>query len=232
MFKLIVQSLCHFFNSLNCLHCLNTLSPGDRFICLKCRYEIEPFWNGFWSVKNKIDYLEKPCQPIHICFRYRTDSPIQSLIKNWKYRNQPEIGNYLFELYLSYGSLINDLTLENSVLCMVPLHQNKMKKRGYNQCLGPAKKWATRFKIELISDLLTKTSRGDNNAELNRSERLENTKGFKLNPKYVKSIQKWKQVIILDDLITTGSTLRQAAQCIQNQGQKNIFFLVMASSID
>jgi predicted amidophosphoribosyltransferase len=232
MLKILIQALCQFLRSLQCLHCLNILSPGDQYLCLSCRYEIEQYPMGFWTPVNRILYFNRACQGIHICYRYKDSHPIQSLVKHWKYRNKERLGLYLFKIYQGFCPEFLARTFENTIISIIPLHARKLRSRTFNQCYLPAKQFAERLRLTFVSDLLLKNKPGKSSAQLGKSERNRKDKHFILNPTYKPILKTWNRIIIFDDLITTGSTLIQARTCLEAYGQKNIFFLVMASSID
>ena len=116
--------------------------------------------------------------------------------------------------------------LSNFVLVPVPLSKKRLKWRGYNQAEEIAKEISNFFKIPLIADCLIKTKETLPQVELEEKERRENLKGAFL----VKNKEKieGKNVFLVDDVFTTGTTLRECAKALKESGAKKVIGIVVA----
>ena len=109
----------------------------------------------------------------------------------------------------------------------VPLSKNRLKERGYNQAELIAEYFSEKIKIQICAGALMKTK--DTPAQVsvkNRKERLKNLDGaFAVkNPELVEG----KNIILIDDVSTTGATLREAKKTLKLAGAKKVLALVVA----
>jgi ComF family protein len=116
----------------------------------------------------------------------------------------------------------------NFVLVPVPLSKKKLKWRGFNQAEEIAKELANFLKIPLISDCLIKTKETKDQVELSEKERKENVKGAF----YIKNKEKiaGKNVLLVDDVFTTGATMEEAAKVLKEAGSEKIVGVVVAKA--
>ena len=120
----------------------------------------------------------------------------------------------------------------------MPVTPRRRRERGYNQCellVGEIGRLDTDHRFQIISDLLIRTHHASRQTLKNRGERIESAKGiFGLDEE---ALQKFKisnseyfneTFIIIDDVITTGSTMNEAMMTLKNAGFKNVFGLSLA----
>jgi ComF family protein len=110
----------------------------------------------------------------------------------------------------------------------VPLSKKKLRWRGFNQAEEIAKELANFLKIPLISDCLIKTKETKDQVELSEKERKENVKGAF----YIKNKEKiaGKNVLLVDDVFTTGATMEEAAKVLNEAGSEKIVGVVVAKA--
>jgi ComF family protein len=149
----------------------------------------------------------------------------QNLIHELKYKKQFLIGNYLGRLI---NSELNEYikSWEADLIIPVPLHQLKKAERGFNQSFYIAKSLSKETGIPVKHKLLKRVKYTQSQTKLNMEGRKANIEGvFKVkNPKEVKN----KNIILLDDVITTGSTMNECAKTLQSKGAGEIFALSVA----
>ena len=120
-------------------------------------------------------------------------------------------------------------TDRDAIITTVPLHIFSYLKRGYNHSELLAKSIAKQ-EGNIFRNLLRKSRLTKHQAKLARSERLRNVrKSFSLRKKYLKEMI-WKDIIIIDDVISTGSTLNECAHVFKKNGAKRVFWLLLATS--
>lgn len=111
-------------------------------------------------------------------------------------------------------------------ICYVPMFEKDQKKRGYNQSQLLAKRLAKRLNLPL-SDCLVKVKQNKVQHRLKASDRIENVKGvYQCNQEL-----KGKNIILIDDIVTTGATLCQCAKMLYQQGASNVVCFAMASTM-
>jgi ComF family protein len=133
-----------------------------------------------------------------------------------------------FEYQLSYGFLLGDLLAERvrhdwyketrlpELIIPVPLHPSRLKKRGFNQAIEIALPLSKYIPIDRHGILRIKSTVPQ--SQLNAKERIKNVAhAFSLQRSY-----KGKYVAILDDVMTTGATIRELSQTLLNAGASQI----------
>lgn len=105
----------------------------------------------------------------------------------------------------------------NSLIAPVPLYRDRLFSRGYNQSLLLAKSFARFAGIPCVPDLFQRIRNTNSQANKTIAQREENVKGaFVFNKKYSYSIKN-KDVLIIDDIITTGATIFECAKVLVDQ---------------
>ncbi len=204
LFKLVVPELC--------VSCGALLVKAEKIICLKCLYDLprtrydsysdNPVARLFWGrvpVENASSY-----------FRYEKGSSFQSLIHDLKYRDRKDIGRELGRLM---GIEFRETAFEKTDLILpVPLHRFKKLQRGYNQCEPICEGLSGILNIPYLTGVLERPSRSYTQTNKSRFKRWENVEGiFRISdPESLAD----KHVLLVDDVVTTGSTLEACANAI------------------
>ncbi len=211
-----------------CFGCNAHLIRGEEYLCTTCRNNL-PLTEYSFNEENPVDRIfygriniEKASS-----FLFFTEKGIvQQLIHNLKYRNQEQIGNFLGDWY---GFLLrdsNELKGAIDIVIPVPLHPKRMKKRGYNQVSSFAKRLAYHLDTKYRDDLLVKTLNTKTQTKKSRMGRWQNKKSlFALTD--IESL-KSKNVLLVDDVITTGGTMEICAKTLSQAEGVNIYIASMA----
>ena len=160
-------------------------------------------------------------------FEYK-DS-IKQLITQFKFHRNPALGNLLGCLLYQHIAKIyidnNDSLPE--YLIPVPMHHSQLKYRGFNQSLILCKTISALFDIPILN-AIKKTRKSHTQKGLSSLERKKTIKNsFRLNAKNFKSID-INKVVIIDDVMTTGSTASEIAKTLKKSGVPNIDVWVLA----
>lgn len=154
----------------------------------------------------------------------------RKLIYNFKYKPYlSDLNKVLGDLF--YESVIQQegfsrILEERAVLAPIPLHSSKLRSRGYNHARILAEELAKRFKIPVI-DLLIRVKKTAPQVGLKRKERIKNLEGaFSVLPNIL--ISQYPNIFLVDDILTTGSTLLEAAKTLRKAGVKNVWGLALA----
>ena len=126
----------------------------------------------------------------------------------------------------------NKKFLENSILVPVPLHWTRKIWRGFNQAEILAKKIAKKVDSAESREILKRSKKTRQQAKLSKKERLKNTENafvFKETDCYLSLKElKNKQIILIDDVVASGSTLDSAAKALKFAGFQKVKAVVFA----
>ncbi|WP_456273244.1 ComF family protein [Bacillus sp. AK031] len=190
-----------------CLVCSRPLSLlQPEFInenkCLDCvRWEEAPDWTRILSKNTSL-------------FLY--NDYLKEYLARFKYR-----GDYL--LAKAFSPVIKQVTrdLQYDIIIPIPLSLERLQERGFNQSEALANEAG--FQTE---NLLTRTH-SEKQSKKSRQERIHSKGIFEVHPEKASHIQS-KTILIIDDIYTTGTTLRQAAKQLKYAGAKKVTSLTLA----
>lgn len=133
---------------------------------------------------------------------------------------------------LLYEGLIQNENFErirqqDALLIPIPLYKTKFNQRGYNQAAYLAKGIGAKCKLPTV-DILERVRATSPQSSLNRKERRENIKGaFRLKQGEERSFQ-GETVFLVDDVLTSGATLAEAAHVLKRAGAEKVYGLTLA----
>jgi competence protein ComFC len=157
-----------------------------------------------------------------IClFEYK--DPLKKLIHRLKYRFNTDLIATL-DLLLAKTSF--PVVLREYSLIPLPLHQLRENWRGFNQAALLGEKIAARYELELSKDLLSRGSFEKSQVRLSLQERKANLKGAFS----IESDVKGKNLIVFDDIWTSGATMREAVSTLKQAGANKVWGLCLATS--
>jgi ComF family protein len=209
-----------------CNGCQNVLEGNSATLCLKCRHALPLasfHKNGNDRMKH-IFYGRLVVKNATALFEFQKKGITQQIMHNLKYREQEEI-SYFFGRWL--GAELKELPeyREIDMVIPVPLHKQKLKKRGYNQVTGFAKEIAAALDIPCRDDILLKVSKTNSQVFKKRLMRIQEEAVFSV----VRSeVIKNKHILLVDDIVTTGATLETCANKLLEDTNATISLATMA----
>lgn len=131
-----------------------------------------------------------------------------------------------------FATLIKAHTpVEADAVVPVPLHPKRRRERGYNQSLLLAQIIAEAWDVPMAADLLVRTVNTPHQTGLAKSARKDNVaQAFAVPPRAVEAVR-GKEILLVDDVITTGSTLLACARTLHQAGAKAISSVTLAAGI-
>jgi ComF family protein len=195
-----------------CASCAEPLVRNEPLFCTTCRYEL-PRTNYHINADNEVAQAFWGRVPIEYAtayFHFHKGGRVQELMHKLKYKGQKEIG---FEL----GNMIgHDLAHSPfnivDIIVPVPLHKSKIRKRGYNQSELIASGLAKAMCKQLDSKTLYRKIANPTQTKKHRFERWSNVEGI-FAIRSTENIAN-KHVLLVDDIVTTGSTLEACANVL------------------
>lgn len=215
---------------LACPFCGELLEKSKGYVCIPCRISA-PYITEPSCLKCGCEIQDESAELCEDCRRipqnYVKGFPLMSYegacknaLLDFKYRNMRCNGEYFAkEIYRKYGTIINSLDID--VLVPVPVHKSRKLERGYNQAEVLAKELGRLFDIPVDSNLIKRDKKTVALKSLNDQGREETLKNaFISNQKQVK----YKSAMIVDDIYTTGATIRVCSDVLKNYGVLNVYY--------
>lgn len=198
----------------SCLNCGKLQEIKGKFLCFSCLSEL-PLTHFSFQVENELEnsfkgriHLESAASLLY----FEKKGLVQKLIHELKYKNRPEIGVFLGKWLADEMQASKRFELIDYVV-PVPLHPLKEKKRGYNQVHFFAHSLADGLNAEMLPDLLQKIINNKTQTVRNRQQRIENDQEQYRATDTL--LIKDKHILLVDDTITTGTTIQACADSLK-----------------
>lgn len=200
-----------------CADCFGSLELEHEQVCPHCRRDNDT--GSFCCDKCGRNYY---FDQLIVALPYDHQGLLKKLIVSFKYKFVGEMGNILANILWEKLEFYKG---EKPIVVPVPLDKNKLKKRGFNQ----AKVLADKLGLE-VWDCLGRKFNPQRQADLRRAGRLKNLEGlFYLKAGYdgSRTDLAGRNVILVDDVATTCTTLNECSKVLKTAGVKNICGLVL-----
>lgn len=204
-----------------CLNCLRTIRKIDFPYCKVCGTPLDGGENCFDCQKKKYKFDLLRSYALY-------DGVIREMIHMFKYRNKEYLSKplalFLYEAFKFYKELN-----ESEIVLSVPLHWLKKYIRGYNQTELLAKEFSRLSNLPYFSEVIYKLKYTKSQTRLSKELRRKNVDGTFV----VKHREKihGKNVLLIDDVSTTGSTLNECAKVLKSNGAQKVFCLTLARDV-
>lgn len=190
-------------SGVRCVRCSRPLTATNSEKCVDCIR---------WDERLKGDVLERNVS------LYRYNAALKEWLATFKYRGDAEIATFfaekLFAQYIRH--------FRSYFPVEIPLSRERLSARGFNQSVLLMKGWAEETNVLLRRD-------GKKQSKRTRSERLAqfSENPFHINEEKAATIR-GKNIVLIDDIYTTGTTVRQAALVLKRHGATHVASLTIA----
>lgn len=200
---------------------------GDKLLCQKCESHLHVIQEEHCPTCCKVNVQSKCTDCIQWQKYFDGKDPLdrnislysynqwmKDVIAEWKYKGDYVIGEIFKKAFYELFTRVYHDKIKESVVLSIPLSKDRLYERGFNQAAQLAS-FLTQEKLEENEYLLRATS--EKQAKKTRQERLRMENPFQLT----KTIN--KSVILVDDIYTTGRTLRHVATLLKEQGCPKVY---------
>jgi len=203
---------CKKYGTWLCDECLNQITPIVQGVCLFCNRQTKG--SRFCKKCRKKGYLSG------VFCGYYYEPPLSELIKGYKY-DSLSVGPLLSAFFIY--SLKKVKMPQEFILCPIPLHYKKERSRGFNQALYFSNILADYFNWSMVQ-LLKRTKETKPQVSLDPRQRIKNVSdAFKV----IGDVSS-KTIVLVDDVVTTGATINEAARVLKNAGARKVMALTLA----
>ena len=209
LINIIFPQICSFCGNIN-----------EKGLCNKCEIKFKRLAeNGILNKKSENMNFE------NLIYIFRYEGKIRNLIIDYKFNEKAYIYETFVNFILKQEKIFEKMKSYDTII-PVPISKQRKKERGYNQSLLIAKKISNSLNIKLETRCLYKTKNIIAQSKLNKEERnlnIQNAYELK-NEQIIKN----KQILLVDDIYTTGNTLNECARMLQKAQPKKIDVFVIA----
>ena len=201
-----------------CCACNISLLKNEKTLCVNCIVSL-PKTNFHLDKENPVNKVFWGRVQIEMAtsfYLFSKKSRVQELLHRLKYKGVKEVGFVVGKL-LGYDLATSIHFKGIDFVVPVPLHENKLKKRGYNQSEWIAKGVAEAMNVPIGIETLFRKEDSQTQTKKSKYKRWENVgEIFGISNSYLDG----KNVLLIDDVVTTGATIEACAQVLIKQNCK------------
>ena len=204
-FKNITNDLIGLFFPNLCLLCNQELLTDEQHICSQCLISLPETNFHNHEENNALEQKIKgrfPFEAASAFYYFNTASQVQEILHQIKYRGNKQLAIFMGELI---AQKLGDFFTNVDLIVPIPLHRKRIEERGYNQSELMAQGLGEAIGLPFENSLVARVRNTETQTHKTRQERIDNMKdAFEW---YVPAKFYNKHLLLLDDVITTGSTL-------------------------
>lgn len=209
-----------------CAGCDSHLRKSEEILCLICLHQLPHtyFWDYDINPVEKLFWGRLPVSSACAFLHFEKDSVTQNLMHRLKYEGRTGIG---VELGKAFAQKLQEKSwfADVDAIVPVPLHVTRQARRGYNQSKFIADGIADVYGVPVKPELLRRITASDSQTNKSRYERSENVETIFRAPK---SGINGKNILLVDDVVTTGSTLVSAGAQLMEAGANKLYVATLA----
>jgi ComF family protein len=214
-----------------CASCGNVLLTQEEVICIQCALNL-PLTHFEKETENPLSRIfwgRVPISSATSYLYYSKGGSVQQLLHQLKYKGKKEIGHFLGR---QFGQILQQSELYSSIsiIIPVPLHPKKEKKRGFNQSRIIAEGMAESMNISVTNEVLIRKSFSETQTRKSKFDRWTNVSEIFDIKNY--ELIKDQEILLIDDVITTGSTIESCAHALHKGSPLKIYIASLACVIN
>ncbi len=207
----LLDSLLHLVFPNQCIVCDKELGKSEQKLCSFCQGNLTYTHYHLYKEDSPMDKLfwgRVVINKTYAHLLFEKNKASQKILFNIKYKNSPQLARFFGE---KIGTVLNNAPAFDNIelLIPVPLHPKKAFIRGYNQSEELAKGIGEKMNIPMNSGIIKKAVHTETQTRKSRFKRWDNVQGSFI---IKNEILDYQHIAIIDDVITTGSTIESIAQ--------------------
>jgi ComF family protein len=229
-FKRYLNLLLDFVYPRVCVSCEKNLLGPESHLCIECLFTIpktnshllpiELLERKFWGKLN--------VKQVYSFLKFSKKGKVQNILHTLKYKNKPELAEYIGKMYANDLKSV-DFADKIDLIVGIPLHRDKQKLRGYNQADEFAKGLSEVLKTPYDTECMARQTFTISQTKTgSRFKRFKNIEGVFVIEK--PEVVKGKRIALVDDVLTTGSTLEEAGNALLGAGCTELYIITIASA--
>lgn len=217
MFKRIKQIILEIFFPIRCLDC----GKDNEWLCEECFQNLKLNNNFFETIDWQPSYLDG----FFVAADWQ-DKILQKIIHCYKYNFSQELAQVLAKLLIIKIKhlLVLYPEIKNYILAPVTLHKKRLTWRGFNQAELLVRNLAQELAMKMETGFLKRIKNTQAQVKLNRKKRAKNIAQAFIVLKDVQG----QEILLVDDVITTGATMNECAKVLKQAGAKSVYGLCVA----
>ncbi len=206
------------------------------YMCETCWHDIpliEPPWCEMCGIPNTEDVCNECATTPPPYGKLRTiafyESALQQAVHLFKFEKRTSLAKPLAQLTIEHFPDDCDIA-EYDFILPIPIHKKRLRERGFNQATLIANEIAKTTGIQVVTDALVRYRNTSPQSSLDREARQTNIVGaFELQKK---EVVRNKRILVLDDVYTTGATVREAVKVLWDADPAEIDVLTLARALN
>ena len=208
-----------------CAVCHQRLAIGEEAICARCNLHLPRTHHAESPCDNELSqrfWKLTPVERAAALFSYVPNSGASQLIKEMKYHRHPEYGEALGRLAAQEFSVHGFFDGIDAIVA-IPLARRRQRQRGFNQSLEIAKGIHEITGIPIVTDAIRRVTFKASQAQTSHIDREANVEdAFTLiSADHIRD----RHILLVDDIVTTGATMRACLQQLQQAGARQLSVL-------
>lgn len=207
----MLSELIHLFFPKICIACNGNLLKNESFLCTGCLLNLPQtrFHETSQNPLEKIFWGRLQLEQAFAFLHFKKGNAVQHILHEIKYKDNKELAIFIGRYY---GSILRAASVKPDGVAAIPLHQSKLRKRGYNQSGLIAQGISESLETSDLSNDLQRLKATETQTRKSRFERWENVDDvFALKRP---EIFEHKHVLLVDDVITTGATIEACGKVV------------------
>lgn len=212
-----------------CMGCENSLQAGEKLLCVSCRSQLPVAYHDLKDndKMQELFYARIPLEQVTSLLYYEKIGTVQHLIHALKYKKQEHVGEFLGK-WMGTLMAADERFHDVDLVLPVPVHPKRLRERGYNQVTKFGECIAAELGVRFRESVLAKNRNTIKQAQLDQRHRSnESQSPYQLQ----EEIEEGLHILLVDDVITTGTTLTLCARELLKIPKTRISIATMGISV-